>query len=655
MNRWRSYLLVAGLAVGSVVGYFQLDNGLPLPGDQRARVGRGRRGRAPGLPSGSGSGASFNLAATYSFGASYAIPTAEAGAILCKVNAGGTAWECKDSAGVDNGVVTQGSGTTYVDTFSGYKAVNDITGSTAPVWDMGTPATLFAADFTIIAAGFPNGTAADTLLWLDASTIDIRNSGGSMSGRFGSSGTRPVTASTAIAAWAVVTIRKTGDVHGIRINGTNGTPQTYTDDLPGSLGPLMHFGEADNNGAPMRGPLAWVYLVPRSLSDAEVKLIEMAWWGAPSNLTYASSGDCVDNIATSGQIDCFSGNAPGLNATQGLRQRRAINNRWAADPLALATATDVGVPVVNSNVASGPLSRRGNAAEVDRLVDASALGFEGKSSVYSVGAAAGPATFTCYLAAGDIGVTTTKARLRIVTDGTGTTACDFSDLSATYAAKTCSASITGSPSTITAELLVGNAITDIGSILVSGCQLNGQNWAEPFHAVGNEAAGAPLAWLDVSGVSITSGGKYEVVFRAPYDPNGAAYLSASDIIYLWDATPTAGGHYAYFLFGYTVAGQLQSVTSNGLSDCTMALSGVGLTANQLYAMSVEWTGSGASCTCTARLNTCAGSVASCTATTSVVTASGQCPSQPDRLYLGRRYSGDFFTSASYNAVRIYTR
>ncbi len=603
----------------------------------------------------SGASASFNLAQTYSFGASYAMPTPESGSVLCKVNAGGTAWECKDSAGVANGTVTQGSGTTYVDTFAGVKAINDVTGSTAPVWDFGD-LNLFAGNFTVIAAGFPNGASGATLIWLDGSTFDIRSSGGSLTSRFGSSGTRPSLTGPPVGGWAVVTARKsgTGTTHTIRSNGNNGLTQTYTDDLPGSLGPLLHFGESDGSTAPMRGPLAWVYIVPRALTDAQVLAIELAWFGAPANLTYTSPGECVDNIATSGQIDCFAGGAPALNAEQGLRTHRLLNNRWAADPLALATAVDVGTPTVTSDVASGPLSRRQNGPEVDRMVDDDVLSLEGKQSVYSVGAAAGPATFTCYLAAGDTGVTRTKARLRIDSDGTGSTDCDFSDLGSTYAAKTCSASITGSPTYIKAQLLVGNSITDTGSILVSACQLNGANWVEPMYVTGNESAGAPLAWLDISGTSITAGGKYEVVFTPPYDPNSATYLSAADILYLWDGTPTAGGHYAYFLVGYTVAGQLQSVTSNGVSDCTMALSNVSLTPNQRYAMSIEWTGSGASCSCTARLNTCAGSAASCFATTPVVSASGQCPLQPDRMYLGRRYSGDFLTSAAYQAVRIYT-
>ncbi len=630
-------------------------DGIRLPRLQPEHRLQQRGGRSNSAAT-AGGGSSFSLAATYSFvGQSYAMPTAESGSVLCKVNAGGTAWECVDSAGVANGTVTQGSGTTYVNTFAGVNAINDVTGSTAPVWDFGS-LNIFAGDFTVMAAGFPNGASGATLLWLDGSTFDIRSGSGTLSARFGSAGARPTLDGPPVGGWAVVTARKTGTVHSIRSNGTNGgLTSTYTDDLPGSLGPLLHFGEADNNAVPMRGPLAWVYMVPRSLSDAEVLAIEKAWYGLPSNLTYAGSGECIDNIAVSGQIDCFSaGNAAPLNATNGLRTRRTVNNRWAADPLALATAVDVGTaPTVTSGVASGPFSRRQNSAEVDRLVDASALTFDGKESVYSAGAAVGPATFTCYLAAGDTGVTTTKARLRIDTDGTGSTNCDFSDLSATYAAKTCTAQITGSPTYIKSQLLVGNAAADTGSILVSFCQLNAARWVEPPYVTGNEASGATLAWLDVSGVSITGGGKYEVVFRAPYDPY-TEWLAAADILYLWDATPTGGGHYAYFLMGYTLAGQLQSVTSNGLSDCTMALANTGLTPNQLYGMSVEWTGSGASCTCIARLNTCDGAPSACTATTAVVTATGQCPSQPERLYLGRRYSGDFLTSAAFQVVRIYT-
>lgn len=593
----------------------------------------------------------LKLAASYTFGQKFSLPAVEAGAVLCKVSSVDT-WECVDSAAVANGVVTQGTSTTYVDTFAGAKAINDVTGTTAPVWDLGS-LNLFAGDFTVMAAGYPTGASGATLVWFDASNLYIRSESGSLFGRFGSTGTRPALTGPPVDGWAVVTARKKGTLHTIRSNGTNGTPQSYTDDIPGTLGP-MHFGEADNSGGPMRGPLAWVYLVPRALSDAEVGAIEMRWFGSPPELVYSNGFGCVDSIDTTGFIDCFAGGAPMVNA-RGLYLHRAINNRWATDPMDLASTVDVGTPVITSNVANGPFSRWHNAAEVDRLVDDDAAACEGKQSVYSVGASPGPATLYCYLAAGDTGTVRTKVRLRVVTDGTGSVSCDFADLTAAYGLRTCTAVVGGSPTYIYGQVLEGNVASDTGSVLVDFCQLNASAWVEPPYPFGNSLIGASTQRLDISASDITAGGKFEMVFTPVYDTNSPLqWLGATSILYLWDATPASGGHYAVFTMGNTLMGHLHSFTSDGLHDATVDANGIGLVPNRLHGMSMEWTGSGSSCLTTDRLNPCYGVIAGCTAQVELGRGVGQCPLQPKWFYLGNRYSGEYPSTATVAAVRVYT-
>lgn len=595
----------------------------------------------------------LRLAATYSFG-TFALPTVESGAALCKVNAAGTEWECVGSTGAAAGSVAQGTGTTYQGTFAGdIKALSDITDAKAPVWTH-SGLSIFAGDFTVIITGFAT-TASDATYqyWIEAGNFAIRNEGTSARARFGTAGLTADNVAATRDNWVIMTARKNGTSHTLRVNGETGTPNVFADDLPTGFGNIG-FGSF----LPLRGPMAWAYFVPRHLSDAEVAAIENQWHGAPALSVASASPQCIDNTAISGQVDCFAADAvPLVSATLGLRTVRAYQNFWSATPLSLASGTDVATPTITADVAAGPFSRMLNGAlECDLMVDNNGAAFEGKQGATG-GTGEGFWSADYFLAAGTSGTTRTTARITIdVAGGTGSTTCDVTGLTSTPTRAHCSTTAGDTPTSVRSSILVGNAAADTGSVVVCHSQMTASAYAEPPTRHGSAIGSSHFNTNIAAAPFNASRGRYEVVFTPLFDTN-TQWLSNTDNIRLIDVSETSPGHLAYIIFGYQQAGDMQAVTVGGGGDpaqVNVAAGGLGLDAGQLYAASIEWTGNGSTnCTATVRLNACAGSVAACTATTSLGSGTGACPIAPDVVYLGERYSEQLNSSANYKEFRVY--
>lgn len=148
----------------------------------------------------------------------------------------------------------------------------------------------------------------------------------------------------------------------------------------------------------------------------------------------------------------------------------------------LGAKTDVGTPIVSPNTTSGPMSRFRNTAEADTLDDNDVGVSEGKSTP-SAGTTLDTYTYSVIIQPG----TQSAIMISVQTDGTGTTedtianiasdaACPAERLTGWYRCSV-TATITGSPTTITGRLLVGDAAGDTGTVIVSHMQLERADWA----------------------------------------------------------------------------------------------------------------------------------------------------------------------------------
>jgi hypothetical protein len=154
----------------------------------------------------------------------------------------------------------------------------------------------------------------------------------------------------------------------------------------------------------------------------------------------------------------------------------------------------------------------------------------------------------------------------------------------------------------------------------------------------------------------TSRGKVEIVFTPLLDPASGDYPgNVSEVLYLWDSGPDAGGHYTAIIYGYNTVGRVLAImgaADGGEADLNIA-GPISLTVGQRYVTSWEWAPSSPGpCTGVLRLDTCANK-ASCAAATSLGSVSGSCPAQSTVGHLGHRYDSSVASSVSIDAVRIY--
>lgn len=578
-----------------------------------------------------------------------------------------TAWECASPAGAAVGTVTDPGGATIRNSFIPGLLAREIDGATAPSWVSAAIDTgLFGVStpHTVVIAAMPRTGAPSGLNYYFAGdALVVRGESGltkcldfAAAASAGASG---------LDGWGVVACRWNGttgynaDINNTTAAVTEGTAHTATSGT-------YYFGTRAARDFHLNGSLAFAAFYSERKSDTWVAAQQARVWGTYIDAGVLAAGNAqnqgVDNVAATGNADVlFSGARLSSSLDGGARMlvsSRGHTNVWAADALAAATWTDIGTPTVTSNVSSGPFAAFKNAAECDLIVDDDGAAFEGKQSA-TAGTTIGPYNASCYLKAGTSGTTTTTARISFAApSGTlSVSACDFTGLASTAARKECRTVVTGSPTSIRASVLVGNAAAETGSIQACQCQLTASVNAE-VPEPDNTAHGdtyyttTTAAWPDPA-----LGGRYEVVHTPLWDPDTEWYSGTTTTNYLFDTSVAADAdHSVSLIFGYTVAGRMLAVLRNGGVVGDITINGIGLTRGAMYATATDWRPAGGG-TCNVRVlhNICpSGNVATCTATAIIGTSNATiCPEQPAKLTLGNRFNGTVPTSAQVHAVRVY--
>ncbi len=429
----------------------------------------------------------------------------------------------------------------------------------------------------------------------------------------------------------------------------------------------------------------WVFSATYSeaKSQSQFDVLNAKLWGTYNVAGLITGGNGkglgIDNTAATGQVDM----AYQWATDAGLQTVRGFTNGWAADPLVLSGATSIGTPTINSNVSSGPFTNWKNAAECDEMVDDDAVNFEGKKSVASVttGTDDAPAWYSqsAYFKAGLTGTSKTTAVQALVTDGTfsdgGTLfLCPITGLTSTATRYQCNALVTGSPTFVKGEILVGAVASDTGSVQVCQAQTSKSQVAQP--PTTDNAAHGDTFFVSTSAASWPANGtsgKYELVHTPEFDPLTQWY-TILDTYYAFDVSkgdnPDGGAelsHSVVIIFGYTQAGELNGVVRGPADEVSdLIVQGVGLTPGQAYATSVEWRviganpdgGSDVVCNTDMRHDACGSTpVASCVASTIIKsdhTGYAVCPGTPKKMTLGDRYDGSVPSNIHINAVRVYS-
>ena len=307
------------------------------------------------------------------------------------------------------------------------------------------------------------------------------------------------------------------------------------------------------------------------------------------------------------------------------------------------------------------------------VVDSNAAAFSGSESA-TAGAANGLYTMSAYLASGTTGVTTTKARLSVVTTGgTGGTDCDIT-LTSTPTRYRCTASVAGATA-VKGRVLVGNAAADTGSIQVCHSQFELSGFpTEPTlngTAVSESTAYLPAAELSTWPYGSSSRGAVEVVFTPGYNfgaqnsgwptttsifASGSEVFDNNDTFYLLDAVDSAPNHEVIMWWpgNQTKAFARLQASDGGINEVSTSGTTT-LSKTTQYVERISWTASGGLCTLSLFLDTCADH-ATCRATTLIAGpgAAGTCPDVAyNQAHFMRRYSSSFPTNAFLKAVRVY--
>lgn len=677
MNRWRSFLLAAGVAVVGVSGYFlQTEDGRTIP-LARERVERGRFPRGGGTPAAPVQ--NFVLDREYLWPSAARTPPdpvtdpvfgtgARRPIAVCYVGAvtgSTTAFECKGRDGLAYGTMFNNSvGTTVASGTAGIRAMQvthaDV-GDSPELRSTALDAIVSSGTYTVLVFTSPKFNA-DNFYWVlhraggTSGNLNMYSTGADNKCSYTSEVTTQL--GFPIDAWGFL---------GCSVSGGTSSTVTYqydstTDTIPAEVA-ITGTGNwvfANRSGLDppygdlgQDGMIGWFAFYDVALTAAEKQSVHDAAVGAynaPGSLTGGSSVAVgIDFTATTGSVDMVAG-TNNLMAPGGLVTSRGYTNLWSATPLSAASWTDVGTPTINANITSGPFAVWQKAAECDEIVDDSGAAFEGKQSD-TAGTGEGYVNATCYLKAGLTGTTTTKARIAItVAGGTGSTDCDFTGLTSTAARKECLALAGDTPTSIKASLLVGNAAAETGSIQACQCQLTVGAAKQPPMPSNTGVSKISYALSAANWGIAADGAAYEIVHTPSVDPDTQWTDGTASTYYLLDPT-TAGGvqHAGTLIYGYQLAGRMysQGIITNS----------IGLTPGQPYAWRLEWRPTtGLDANFVVRHDSCGLTPAtSCVATTERTTATDAIPGQPEGgVSIGVRTEGQAFgADALVNALRTY--
>lgn len=278
-------------------------------------------------------------------------------------------------------------------------------------------------------------------------------------------------------AFALVTLLAlTADARTGRFERTNSrTPQGRSE--RGFLGDSLAFLEF----APASGAGMGAVCACSAVTGAKGEALTLTRGSSATCTKTATGGLATSGIANGDLVTCSS-NQPRVEydsaGVLGLLVESARTNvLLRSDALTNLAWSDVGTP----NATDGATDPFGGTTG-DTLTDNDGAAFEGRSQAVTVTAATAY-IMSCYLK----GTTSAKARLSL--DGT---TCDTSTLSSTTWTLAKCADASSSGVSISAQVLVGNAVGDTGDIVVGGCQVEAGTYATSYMATA-AASSARLA------------------------------------------------------------------------------------------------------------------------------------------------------------------
>lgn len=290
--------------------------------------------------------------------------------------------------------------------------------------------------------------------------------------RGGSSVTAIKTAVLHAGAWGGFCLAVDND-GGARIYNL-GTAGSLTSNIPGS-GAIandvpLQIGNGGETDRRLNGDIAGIWFIPFLLTSAQSTTILRRVVGSVPRVGNEFSISHTYPEATfgvSGKATVFGYYFPPFFPS-GLSFWDSTANKWT-NFCDASSWTDVGTPSVSTDVDSGPFSEYYAAAEGDRITDDDGGTLEGKRSA-TAGTLTGTYTASCFLRSDSVASYTLS--VSYAGGGGGGGSCTGTDLTTTWARKSCTPSdISGTPTAIYGNVLVGDGVGVTGSILVSGCQI----------------------------------------------------------------------------------------------------------------------------------------------------------------------------------------
>jgi hypothetical protein len=659
-------------------------------------------------------------------------------------------WLCIDNTGATLSGVTQGVGMSYAGTFAfapdggfwnAMHFIDDTSNNNrlANINNAAVRTALSGSTWFLMTAAYSSTLVTTGPQWWfgikdsDTDFIQIRAESGNFLfiDSIGSVGA----AGMAIDGWATPSFRRDDATHmTARMYGVSGqTAQAKQ----GALGSgSLFFGGAYtpccSPGGSLGGDMAWVYLRDDAPSDDTIHQWEKNWYGVP-RLQSGGNGT-VGTVAGSGTgltcrppqdggyyVDCFNNGAYLVDRKLGVYASRGWQNAWSSTPLDVNTWTDVATPTIGASAIVSPFSRMKSTNVCKLMTDNDGAAFEGKRSgelgtklisaqIPALDGGFGVwANASCTLAAGTAGTTTDKARIRFITDGTfdaGSSTCDITGLTSTPSSYPGADGIsTGCyawidlASTIKADVLVGTAAAETGSVTVCECRITntafkdlptthsvqaGANWPE---LDGGSGRGAPSAGFPFG----PRKGAVDVVFALPFSTSlyGTGSVNLNKVIgpYLVDAYHAGDTHDLLMALSAFVSNPSTTVKP-GVQALLYGDSGtyenrfdipsfdtqarIDFTQGQFYVMRYEWrtdpapgpTGESPSCRGKLYIDTCSDPDTCVGGTTLIAsnaagddliqsTAPGTCPQDTDVVDIGTRQQGTSPSTMNLRRITYY--
>jgi hypothetical protein len=458
-----------------------------------------------------------------------------------------------------------------------------------------------------------------------------------------------------LANYGLASCRKTGSgaasSYYARSNGASAT-SAWAFDPADPTTTSARFGRGASAGNAARGVYNTITVYTEAKSDAWIADAEARTLGL------VHDGITLSNSRTNNTASTYFRDGDGylipsrFGSTRidadGLHIEATRANPWAADANNVGSWTDVGTPTITAGTASGPFSRANSAAEADTITDDDAGAKEGKRSA-TFGTTNSAWTASCLMQPGTIASATVSIT---TTGGSGGGECAFADiadecapdpLSGWYRCE-CTRTISGSPSAIYGNVLVGDDVTDVGTIIVSQCQGDSGSAPTPPRVSSTSVASSRVAVPDGSADAwyIADGGEVEIVWT-PYRTAGdrISYLLGGG-----DDTNTTDSLVLYLdAAGKINLGTYSPSTSTSAEELSFSASAVTVTRGTQYVVRARWSPDVDGLLChEIWLDECA-DASTCTATTVVAldVTQGDCGKYPPtpfgRFELGAKIDG----------------